>query len=157
MSLRDLPRHGRTIAMVAAAILLAVARGPAQDSAAATAQDPAAAPAQESQNTLRFSLDWRLEGPAAMLLVPQDRGNFRDEGLGVIVDEGASSLEPITRVANGSYELGIADINMLIKYRDQNPAAPVKAIFIVYNKPPYAVVSRRSRGVSEPKHLEGKR
>jgi NitT/TauT family transport system substrate-binding protein len=127
--------------MVVAAMLLAATR----------------APAQESQTTLRFSLDWRLEGPAAIFLVPQDRGYFREQGLDVVIDEGATSLEPITRVANGSHDLGLADINMLIKHRDQNPTAPVKAIFMIYNKPPYAVVSRKSRGVSEPKHLEGKK
>jgi len=75
----------------------------------------------------------------------------------VVVDEGASSLEAITRVASGSYDVGFADINMLIKYRDQNPTAPIKAIFMVYNKPPFAVVARRSRGITEPRQLEGKK
>jgi NitT/TauT family transport system substrate-binding protein len=141
MGLRDLARHGRPAAMVAALMLLAVA--PAH--------------AQASPTLLRFSLNWRLEGPAAMFLVPQDRGYFRQEGLDVVVDEGATSLEPITRVANGSHDIGLADINTLIRYRDQNPNAGVKAIFMVYNKPPFSIVSRRSRGVTEPKHLEGKK
>ena len=124
--------------MVVAAMLLVAAPAPAQTS-------------------LRFSLDWRVEGPAAMFLVPQERGYFRQEGLDVVIDEGATSLEPITRVASGSHQIGFADINMLIKYRDQNPAAPVKAIFMVYNRPPFAIVSRKSRGITAPKHLEGKR
>jgi NitT/TauT family transport system substrate-binding protein len=140
MSLRNLLGPGRPAALVAAAMLLA-----------------ASAHAQDSLTTLRFSLDWRLEGPSAMFLVPQDRGYFRQEGLEVVIDEGSSSLEPITRVANGSHDLGFADLNMLIKYRDQNSAPPVKAIFMVYNKPPFAVVSRKSRGITEPKHLEGKK
>jgi NitT/TauT family transport system substrate-binding protein len=53
--------------------------------------------------------------------------------------------------------MAFADINALIRYRDQQPSPPVKAVFIVYNKPPYSVVTRKSRGVSEPKQLEGKR
>ena len=53
--------------------------------------------------------------------------------------------------------MGFADINALIRYRDQNPSAPVKAIFMVYNKPPYAIVARKSRGITEPKQLEGKK
>jgi NitT/TauT family transport system substrate-binding protein len=92
-----------------------------------------------------------------MFLVPQDRGYFRQEGLDVVVDEGTTSLEPIARVASGSHQFGFADINMLIRYRDQNPSAPVKAIFMVFNKPPFALVSRKSRGITEPKHLEGKK
>jgi NitT/TauT family transport system substrate-binding protein len=138
MSLRRILRHGRPAAMVAAAMLLVVTSASAQ-------------------TALRFSLDWRVEGPAAMFLVPQERGYFRQEGLNVVVDEGATSLEPITRVASGSHQIGFADINMLIKYLDQNPAAPVKAIFMVYNRPPFAVVSRKSRGITAPNHLEGKR
>ena len=53
--------------------------------------------------------------------------------------------------------MAFADINALIRYRDQNPSAPIKAVFMVYNKPPYAIVARKSRGITEPKQLEGKK
>ncbi len=115
-----------------------------------------AAPAM-AQVRINFSLDEKLEGPAAFFLLPQDRGYFKDEGLDVTIDEGNSAIEPITRVASGSYEMGFADINALIKYRDQNPSAPIKAVFMVYNKPPYAIVGRKSRGIGEPRSLEGKK
>jgi NitT/TauT family transport system substrate-binding protein len=75
----------------------------------------------------------------------------------VSVDDAATSLEPITRVATGGYDMAFADINALIRYRDQNPSAPIRAVFMVYNKPPYAVVTRKSRGITEPKQLEGKK
>ena len=110
-----------------------------------------------AQTALKLSLDDRLEGPAALFLLPQDRGYYRAEGLEVTIDEGANALEPITRVASGAYELGFADINALIRYRDQNPAAPVKAVFMLYNKPPFAIVGRKSRGISDPKSLEDKK
>lgn len=110
-----------------------------------------------AQTPVKFSLDGRLEGPEALAVLPQDKGYFKSEGLDVTVDEAASLLEPITRVATGSYDMAFADINALIRYRDQHPSPPVKAVFIVYNKPPYSVVTRKSRGVSEPKQLEGKR
>src|SRR5262249_13181444 len=89
--------------------------------------------------------------------LPQDRGYFRREGLEVTVDEATSALEPITRVASGAYEMGLADINTLIKYRDQHPSPPLKAGFMLYNKPPFAVVRRRSRGISEHRDREGKK
>jgi NitT/TauT family transport system substrate-binding protein len=115
-----------------------------------------AAPAG-AQTAIRLSLDGRLEGPVAPFVVAQERGYYRSEGIAVTLDEAASGLEPITRVASGSHELGFADINALLRYRDQNPAAPIKAVFMVYNRPPYSVLARRSRGVSEPRQLEGKK
>jgi NitT/TauT family transport system substrate-binding protein len=106
---------------------------------------------------LKFTLDRPFEGPAAPLLLPLDRGFYKAEGLNVSVDPAANSLEAITRIASGAYDMGVADINALIKFRDANPKIPITAVFIVYNKPAFAVIGRKSRGVTAPKELEGKR
>ena len=137
MGFLDLARAVAPAPLIAAALALAA---------------PAAA-----QTSIKFSLDGRIEGPEALFLLPQDRGYFGAEGLEVTVDDATTALEPLTRVANGSYAMGFADINGLIRYRDQHPTAPLKAVFMVYNKPPYAIVARRSRGINEPRQLEGKR
>jgi NitT/TauT family transport system substrate-binding protein len=110
-----------------------------------------------AQTGIKFSLDGRFEGPEALVLLPQDKGYFKTEGLDVTIDDAASPLEPITRVATGGYDMAFADINALIKYRDQHPSAPIKAVFMVYNKPPYAIVARKSRGITEPIQLESKK
>jgi NitT/TauT family transport system substrate-binding protein len=133
--------------------LLAAALAPAQTAAAQSGSAPPAA----AQTSVKLSLDGRLEGPAAPFLVAQEKGYYRGENLAVTVDEAATALEPITRVAAGGYELGFADINLLMRWRDQNPNAPIKAVFMVYNRPPYAVLGRKSRGVAEPAQLEGKK
>jgi NitT/TauT family transport system substrate-binding protein len=86
-----------------------------------------------------------------------ERGYYKSERLDVTIDEAATFLEPINRIASGSHGIGLADINAYIRFRDQNPNAPVRAVFIVYNRPPYAIVGRESRGISDPKSLEGKR
>jgi NitT/TauT family transport system substrate-binding protein len=114
--------------------------------------------AQSSAHTsIRFSLDVRAEGPESLFFLPQDNGYFRAEGLDVTGDDAVAPLDPIMRLVSGGYDMGLADINALIRYRDQHPAAPIKAVFMVYNKPPYAVVTRKSRGISEPKQLENKK
>ncbi len=110
-----------------------------------------------AQTTVQFSLDFRFEGPAGLFLLPLDKGFYRAEGLDVGIETATGSLESITRVATGNYDMGFADINALIKFRDANPGAPVKAVFIVYNRPPYAVIGRKSRGISVPKDLEGRK
>src|SRR4029077_8081264 len=109
-----------------------------------------------AETPVRFTLDFKLEGPSAPFLVPLDKGYYTAEGLNVTIDPALGSLQPIERVASGEYDMGFGDINTLIKFRDAKPASPVKAVFMVYNRPPYAVIGRKSRGIVKPKDLEGK-
>jgi NitT/TauT family transport system substrate-binding protein len=125
--------------MLAAAVTAVLAAGPAA-----------------AETPIKFSLDFKFEGPAAPFLVAIDKGYFKAEGLEVSIDSAAGSLEPINRVASGTYDMGFGDINSLIKFRDANPANPLKAVFMVYNKPAFSIVGRKSRGVTKPKELEGK-
>jgi NitT/TauT family transport system substrate-binding protein len=110
-----------------------------------------------AQQAVKFTLDWKFEGPAAPFVVAIDKGYFKAEGLDVTIDTAGGSLEPLNRIASGTYDMGFGDINSLIKFRDANPAVPIKAVFMVYNKPPFAIVGRKSRGVATPKDLEGKK
>ncbi len=106
---------------------------------------------------IKFSLDWKFEGPAAPFLVALEKGYFTEEGLDVTIDTGAGSVEPINRVASGAYDMGFGDINSVIKFNDQNPTTPLKSIYMLYNKPAFSIVGRKSLGVSAPKDLEGKK
>jgi NitT/TauT family transport system substrate-binding protein len=114
-------------------------------------------PARAQTVSIKLMLDWRFEGPAAPFLVAADKGYFTAEGLDVSIEPGTGSIEPIPRIATGAFDMGFGDINTMIKYRDQNPANGIKAIFMVYNKPPFAIVSRKSRSIGAPKDLEGKK
>ena len=109
-----------------------------------------------AETPIKFSL-FRYEGPVAPFLLALDKGYYKSEGLDVSFATAPGSLEPIDRVASGDYDMGIADINTLIKRRDTNPGTPVKAVFMVYNRPPFAVIGRKSRGINTPKDLEGKK
>jgi NitT/TauT family transport system substrate-binding protein len=110
-----------------------------------------------AQTTIRFTLDGPIEGPVAPYLVAQDQGYYQRHGLTVRVEVAANALEPITRVASGDFQMGVADLNLVMRWRDQNSNGPVRPIFIVYNRAPYAVIGRKSRGLSVPKDLDGKR
>jgi NitT/TauT family transport system substrate-binding protein len=117
----------------------------------------ASAASAQQPTPIKFSLDFKFEGPSAPFVVAIDKGYYKAEGLDVTIDTASGSLEPITRVASGTYDMGFGDINSLIKFRDANPGTPIKAVFMVYNKPPFAIVGRKSRGVVTPKDLEGKK
>ncbi|MEM8555743.1 MAG: ABC transporter substrate-binding protein [Pseudomonadota bacterium] len=109
-----------------------------------------------AETSVPFALDWKFEGPSAPYFAAIDNGHFADAGLSVEITAGQGSLNTIPKVATGAFPIGFADINGLIKFKDQNPSAPVIAVMMTYDKPPYAVVGRHSLGVSEPKDLEGR-
>ena len=116
-----------------------------------------AATSAGAQQAVKFTLDWKFEGPAAPFLVAIDKGFYKAEGLDVTIDTAGGSLEPLNRIASGTYDIGFGDINSLIKFLDANPNAPIKAIYMVYNKPAFSIVGRKSRGIAKPKDLEGKK
>jgi len=109
-----------------------------------------------AQTDVPFALDWKFEGPAAPYFVAVDKGYFSDAGLSVEISAGQGSLDAIPKVATGAFPVGFADINSLIKFLDQNPGAPVTAVMMVYDKPPFAIVGRKSLGVEAPSDLEGR-
>ena len=110
-----------------------------------------------AETAIRFSNDWKWEGPNAPMLLALDRGWFAEAGLDVTMDTGQGSREAIPRVADGSnWQLGSADINSVIKFRDQNPDLAPIAVMMVYNAPPFAIIGRKSLGVMGPMDLEGK-
>jgi len=111
----------------------------------------------QTQTPIKFLLDSKIEGPSAPVFVAIDKGYFKNENLNISVDPSENSLETIKKVATGEYDIGFGDINMLIKFRDQNPQMPLKAVFMVYNRPAYSIVGRKSRGIMKPKDLEGKK
>lgn len=112
--------------------------------------------AAAAQTALPFALDWKFEGPAAPYFLSIDNGHFSEAGLEVEIAEGNGSLDAIPKVATGAYPVGFADINSLMRFLDQNPGAPVTAVMMIYDKPPFAVVGRKSLGVEEPADLVGK-
>lgn len=109
-----------------------------------------------AETAMPFALDWKFEGPAAPYVLAAEKGYYAAEGLSVEVIEGAGSLDAIPKVATGAFPVGFTDINSLMKFLDQNPGAPVKAVMMIYDKPPFAVVGRKSLGVSAPQDLIGK-
>ena len=115
-----------------------------------------AASTASAQVEMPFALDWKFEGPSAPYFAAIDNGHFAAEGLNVEISAGQGSLDAIPKVATGAFPIGFADINSLIKFLDQNPGAPVIGVMMIYDKPPFAVVGRKSQGVMEPKDLEGR-
>ena len=115
--------------------------------------------AQAQVTPIKFQLDWRFEGPAALFLTPVAKGYFKDAKLDVTVDAGNGSGGAVTRVASGAYDLGFADLAALMEFHANNPDAPNKpvAIMMVYNDTPASVMALKKSGIKTPADLNGKK
>ncbi len=108
---------------------------------------------------IKFQLDWRFEGPAALFLVAKANGYFAQEKLDVTIDAGNGSGSAVNRVASGAYEMGFADTAALMEFDANNPTAPAKpvAVMMVYNDSPAAVFALKKSGIRTPADLNGKK
>src|SRR3954462_11231301 len=105
---------------------------------------------------IQLSLDRPLDAGAAPLVMAATAGLFSTEGLAVTTHIAGGSPDAIARVATGSSDFALVDINVLARYRDKSDATPIKAVFMLFNKAPYAIIVRKSRGINALSDIEGK-
>ena len=112
-----------------------------------------------AQTPIKFQLDWRFEGPAALFLASSAKGYYKAAGLDVTIDAGNGSGGTVTRVASGAYDMGFADLAALMEFHANNPDAASKpvAVMMVYNNTPAAVLTLKKNGISKPADLNGKK
>jgi NitT/TauT family transport system substrate-binding protein len=112
-----------------------------------------------AQTPIKFQLDWRFEGPAALFLASSAKGYYKAAGLDVTIDAGSGSGAAVTRVASGAYDMGFADMAALMEFHANNPDAPNKpvGVMMVYNNTPAAVLTLKKNGIAKPADLTGKK
>lgn len=112
-----------------------------------------------AQVPIKFQLDWRFEGPAALFLASAAKGYYKEAGLDVSIDAGNGSGGTVTRVASGAYDMGFADLAALMEFHANNPDAANKpvAVMMVYNNTPAAVLTLKKNGIAKPSDLNGRK
>ena len=112
-----------------------------------------------AQTPIKFQLDWRFEGPAALFLASTAKGHYKAAGLDVTIDAGNGSGGTVTRVASGTYDMGFADLAALMEFHANNPDAPNKpvAVMMVYNNTPAAVLTLKKNNIKVPADLNGRK
>ncbi len=125
--------------------------------AALTAAVALQAPGASAQQAVKFTLDWRFEGPGALFLLPAAKGYFKAEGLDVTIDSGAGSAGAVNRIATGGYDMGFADLAALIEFLANNPTNKTQAVFMVYETAPAAIFTLKKNGIAKPADLAGKK
>jgi NitT/TauT family transport system substrate-binding protein len=105
---------------------------------------------------IQFSFDRPIDAGASPVLLAAANGLFSAEGLAVTTGIASGSPDAIARVASGASDFALADINELIRFRGKSDAPPVKAVFVLFNQSPYAIIARKSRGIQALADIEGK-
>ena len=107
---------------------------------------------------IQFSLDRPIDAAAAPFVMAAAGGLFGAEALAVTTNIASGSQDAIARVAAGTSDFALVDINALMRFRDKDKQGgpKIKAVFVLFNRAPYSIIARKSRGVRALTDLEGK-
>lgn len=107
---------------------------------------------------IQFSLDRPIDAAAAPFVLAAAGGLFSAEGLAVTINIAGGSQDAFARVMAGTSDFAVVDINALMRLRDKDRQGgpSIKAVFVLFNKAPYSIIARKSRGVLALTDIEGK-
>ena len=101
-------------------------------------------------------LNFAADGGAAGFYHALERGYFRELGLDVAIEPSKGSADAITRTASQASDIGVGDISTLVEFASRRPEISPRAVFILHNRSPQAVISLRSSGISKLTDLHGR-
>lgn len=107
--------------------------------------------------TFKLLLNTSFSGPVSFLLLADDKGYLRDEGLTVTFAEGDGAAAIVPKVRSGAYDLGYGDLTALIERiaREKPNEGPV-AIWTTFNSVPFTIAVDAKSSIRAPKDFEGK-
>jgi NitT/TauT family transport system substrate-binding protein len=113
-----------------------------------------AASAQET--TIKFTLGWKTQGSDAAFFYAKDKGYFKEEGLNVVIDQGEGSGATVTRIMSGAWDAGFGDVNAIIQNASTRPQDAPVMVYMMWNQPPFSIVTKNSSGIKTIKDFEGR-
>src|SRR6187455_2183830 len=96
-----------------------------------------------AQNTsVRFILDFLLQGQQSPFVLGRERGYYAAQGITLSsFDAGRGGADSITKVANGSYDIGFGDLSSMIEFNSRNPGQELIAVALIYEQAPLSLIS----------------
>ena len=104
---------------------------------------------------IRFQLDWLPGGDKAPVYVGVEQGFFAEENLEVVISQGRGSTDAISKIATGTADVGLSDLVALLVAKSSQKV-PVKAIYSVFSKAPYAFYSLEDANIKSVSDIVGK-
>lgn len=108
------------------------------------------------ETAIKFTLGWKTQGSDAAFFVARDKGYYKAEGLNVVIDQGEGSGATVTRIMSGAYDAGFGDVNAIIQNAAAKPGEAPVMVYMMWNRPPFAIVTKKTAGVTKPADLTGK-
>lgn len=112
--------------------------------------------AAAQETTIKFTLGWKTQGSDAAFFYAKDNGYFKEEGLNVVIDQGEGSGATVTRVMSGAYDAGFGDVNAIIQNASLKPQEAPVMVYMLWNQPPFAIVTKKTSGINTIKDFEGR-
>jgi NitT/TauT family transport system substrate-binding protein len=108
------------------------------------------------ETPIKFTLGWKTQGSDAAFFLARDKGYYKAEGLNVQIDQGEGSGATVTRIMGGAYDAGFGDVNAIIQNAAAKPGENPVMVYMIWNRPPFAISSKKATNITKPKDLEGK-
>ena len=109
------------------------------------------------KTSIKFVMDWAFEGALSMWPAAAETGCFAENNLEVKIDRSYGSGDALTKVAAGTYDIGVADFSSLVGFDAAHPEAKIIAVLVVSESSAMSVVTLKRYNISSPQDLVGKR
>jgi NitT/TauT family transport system substrate-binding protein len=132
----------------------------ASNSATAPASSTAASPTTENAAALkpvRVQLSFLKQSIDAPLIVAINKGYFKEAGLDVTYERGFGNSDTISKLGTGKFDLAFSDIYNAMEFNEKNPNEKIKAVAMVHNRAPFAILTLKANGINSPADLAGKK
>ena len=73
-----------------------------------------------------------------------------------MIDQGEGSGATVTRIMSGAYDAGFGDVNAIIQNASTRPQDAPVMVYMIWNQPPFAIVTKATSGINTLKDFEGK-
>src|ERR1700720_4929763 len=110
----------------------------------------------QAPSKVSVTLNFAADGGAAGFYHALERGYFRELGLDVTIEPSKGSADAITRTASQASKMGVGDISTLVEFTSRHPEIAPKAVFILHNRSPQAVISLKASGIAKLTDLYGR-